>query len=120
MHVTFPSADLTLEGHLTLPPGATRAGVICHPHPQYGGDMHNPVVGAIEAGLQRAGFATLRFNFRGVGRSTGAYDGGSGEPSVARFGRAPVYGVIFCGVNAWLVGKYVTVVASRSKSFMST
>jgi len=79
MHVTFPSADLTLEGHLTLLSGATQAAVICHPHPQYGGDMDNSVVGAIETGLQRAGFATLRFNFRGVGRSTGLYGSGAGE-----------------------------------------
>ncbi len=84
MHVTFPSNDLTLEGELTLPPGATRAGVICHPHPQYGGDMDNLVVRAVEAGLQAAGYATLRFNFRGAGRSTGSYDGGGGEQADAR------------------------------------
>jgi uncharacterized protein len=84
MHVTFASAELTLEGHLTLPPGATCAAVICHPHPQYGGDMHNPVVRTVEAALQQSGCATLRFNFRGVGRSTGAYSGGAGEQQDAR------------------------------------
>ena len=79
MHVTFSSADLVLEGDLTRHSGATRAAVICHPHPQYGGDMDNPVVRTVEAALQRAGFTTLRFNFRGVGRSTGSYDSGAGE-----------------------------------------
>ena len=84
MYVTFPSNSLTLEGDLTLHAGAARAAVICHPHPQYGGDMHNSVVRAVETALQQAGFTTLRFNFRGVGRSTGAYDGGAREQDDAR------------------------------------
>jgi alpha/beta superfamily hydrolase len=84
MRVTIPNADLSLEGDLTLPPGATRAAVICHPHPQYGGDMHNPVVRTVEAALQQSHFATLRFNFRGVGRSAGSYGGGIGEQDDAR------------------------------------
>jgi alpha/beta superfamily hydrolase len=53
--------------------------VICHPHPLYGGDMHNNVVSAIEEGFAGKGFTTLRFNFRGVGGSTGFYGNGNGE-----------------------------------------
>jgi len=53
--------------------------VICHPHPLYGGDMHNNVVSAIEEGFAGKGFTTLRFNFRGVGGSTGFYGNGHGE-----------------------------------------
>jgi hypothetical protein len=53
--------------------------VICHPHPLYGGDMRNNVVGAIEEGFSSQGYSTLIFNFRGVGRSTGEYDEGEGE-----------------------------------------
>jgi len=53
--------------------------VICHPHPLYGGDMYNNIVGAIEEGFAGKGFTTLRFNFRGVGSSTGFYGNGSGE-----------------------------------------
>src|SRR5512147_2564415 len=79
MHVTVASGDWQLEGILTESPGSRRAAVICHPHPLYGGNMNNPVVRALEAGLQDAGLATLRFNFRGVGESTGAYGGGVGE-----------------------------------------
>ncbi len=78
--VTFISDGLTLEGLLTLPSAAdARAAVICHPHPLYGGSMHNNVVDAILGALWLLGYSTLRFNFRGVGRSEGEHDGGPGE-----------------------------------------
>lgn len=79
MRVTFPSGTLQLEGDLETPAVCARAAVICHPHPQYGGDMDNTVVVRVTAVLGQAGFATLRFNFRGVGGSTGVYAGGAGE-----------------------------------------
>lgn len=60
---------------------AARAGtaVICHPHPEHGGTMHNKVVTIIERSLRELGLATVRFNFRGVGASAGSYDEGNGE-----------------------------------------
>lgn len=51
------------------------AAVVCHPHPLGGGTMDNNVVFRIARGLQSAGLAALRFNFRGVGRSEGVHDG---------------------------------------------
>jgi len=84
MRVTFRSGALDLEGDLLFPPGCAQAAVVCHPHPQYGGDMDNSVVCAIGRALQQAGYATLRFNFRGVGASTGVYGGGAGEIEDAR------------------------------------
>ena len=67
-----------LEG--VLHEGAGIGGaVMCHPHPLYGGSMWNGVVDAMEEGFSKAGFTTLRFNFRGVGRSTGRFDEGAGE-----------------------------------------
>ncbi|MCP4677041.1 MAG: alpha/beta hydrolase [Deltaproteobacteria bacterium] len=70
--------DTELEGMLT--PGHRDAGaVICHPHPQYGGSMHNNVVYAARDAFVEMGFWTLRFNFRGVGQSEGRFDGGAGE-----------------------------------------
>lgn len=68
-----------LEAQLALAPTATAGVVACHPHPLYGGDMHNPVIVRAVEVCAAMGFATLRFNFRGVGTSTGVHDGGLGE-----------------------------------------
>ena len=79
--VRFPCDELTLEGEWLLPDGAAPfpAVVVCHPHPPSGGTMQNSVVAAIWQELAKNGIAALRFNFRGVGASQGAYDNGSGE-----------------------------------------
>lgn len=82
--VGFHAGSLTLEGWLATPAQAETAVVICHPHPQYGGDMDNDVVTTLAGHLQRAGIATLRFNFRGTGKSEGRYDNGIGETDDAR------------------------------------
>lgn len=60
------------------------AFLVCHPHPQGGGTMHNKVVYRIARGLRRSGAVALRFNYRGVNRSEGEYDGGIGEKEDAR------------------------------------
>jgi len=60
------------------------AVLICHPHPQYGGTMHNKVVYRMARGLRRAGAVVLRFNYRGVNLSEGKYDDGIGEVEDAR------------------------------------
>ena len=71
---------LKLEGVLHLPAVTPAPGVVvAHPHPQYGGDMYNPVVQAVCEAALEAGAAVLRFNFRGVGFSEGKYDEGVGE-----------------------------------------
>jgi len=76
--VYFRSGDFELEG--LFESGHTHHGVvITHPHPLYGGDMHNPVVNAIRRAYRFKGFTTLRFNFRGVGESEGQHDNGAGE-----------------------------------------
>jgi len=60
------------------------AAVVCHPHPLYGGTLHNKVVHRVAGSLHGLGAAVLRFNFRGVGKSEGAHDRGSGEVEDAR------------------------------------
>ncbi len=75
--VTIQS-DYPLEG--ILHENNRNAGVvICHPHSLYGGSMFNNVVDALEQGFSAKGFTTLKFNFRGVGKSEGVYDEGKGE-----------------------------------------
>jgi alpha/beta superfamily hydrolase len=73
--------DGRLEAILEEPEGAApeRAALVCHPHPLYGGTMHNKVVHRLARGLRTAGAVVLRFNFRGVGRSEGSHAHGEGE-----------------------------------------
>jgi len=77
----LPGPAGRLECFLKHPDGAARraAAVVCHPHPLFGGTMHNKVVHAAAEALVGAGLPALRFNFRGAGGSTGAHDGGRGE-----------------------------------------
>jgi alpha/beta superfamily hydrolase len=70
--------NIRLEG-LYANSGGAMGAVISHPHPPRGGDMHNPVVETLTETLFAGGFSTLRFNFRGVGKSTGTFDDGRGE-----------------------------------------
>jgi alpha/beta superfamily hydrolase len=53
--------------------------VVCHPHPQHGGTMHNKVAHTLARAFARSGFEALRFNFRGTEQSEGQYDNGVGE-----------------------------------------
>jgi alpha/beta superfamily hydrolase len=78
---TFASGGLKLEGLLVMPEDSrpARAGVVCHPHPLYGGSMYNNVVDAVLEAMWKLGWATLRFNFRGVGQSEGEHGDGAGE-----------------------------------------
>jgi uncharacterized protein len=58
---------------------ATHAAVVCHPHPLFGGTLHNKVVFHTMKALNSFGFPVLRFNFRGTGLSHGEHDNGNGE-----------------------------------------
>jgi uncharacterized protein len=74
-----------LEGVLRLPPDRiTAAALLCHPHPLHQGSMHSPVIFRAARAFHRRGYATLRFNFRGVGLSDGRFDGGRGEKDDVR------------------------------------
>ena len=69
-----------IEALLDLPAGQPRGtAVIAHPHPLFGGTMHNKVVQTLARAFVQAGWRVLRFNFRGVGASAGVYDEGRGE-----------------------------------------
>jgi len=74
-----------LEGMIERPPDARGdvVAVCCHPHPLYGGAMQNKVVHALARACQDVRVTSVRFNFRGVGSSTGSYDDGGGESADA-------------------------------------
>jgi len=84
---THESRNLFLEGPagrleaiLWKPPGPARlAALVCHPHPLFGGTMHNKVVYQAAKSLDTLGSPVLRFNFRGAGLSAGTHDRGGGE-----------------------------------------
>ena len=79
-----PPDGPTLEARLAPVANPKGGFVVCHPHPLYGGDMDNPVVIRAAEVAQAAGYATLRFNFRGVGASEGVHDKGRGEQEDVR------------------------------------
>ncbi len=117
--VQFASDRLTLEGMLSAPASTrpTRGVLLCHPHPQYGGDMDNNVVRAVAAALESSEFTTLRFNFRGVHGSDGVYDEGRGElvdvlSAISFLGRQPGVdpsGILLVGYS---FGSFVGMLAS--------
>jgi uncharacterized protein len=96
-HMTFmiPAGLVQLEANIREPESPARgAAVVCHPHPVYGGTMDNRIVYRAAKAAAVAGFAALRFNFRGTGQSTGQFDQGIGEKEDAT------------AALRWLEGKY--------------
>ena len=81
--VFFNSGKLKIEGLLNHLQG-DHGVVVSHPHPLYGGDMQNNVVGVVVNAYFEKGYSTLRFNFRGVGASEGTHDHGVGEQDDVR------------------------------------
>ena len=83
-----------LEALLEEPEDGTplEAALVCHPHPQHGGTMHNKVVYRIARGLRSTGAVVLRFNYRGVNLSEGEYAHGEGELEDARVALAYLRG----------------------------
>lgn len=103
--IIFNGPDGRLEGRYS--PGKednAPIALILHPHPQYGGTMNNKVVYTLFHTFVERGFATLRFNFRGVGRSQGEYDSGIGELSDAASALDWVQSFNSSASSAWIAG----------------
>jgi hypothetical protein len=78
--LTLSTGDgVSLEARLSVPANSAAGIAVCHPHPLYGGDMDNPVVVRIVEVAAAASLTTIRFNFRGVGASTGTHGEGAAE-----------------------------------------
>ena len=85
LSLKFKGPAGVLEGILRCPcTDPQGAALLCHPHPLHGGTMHSPVIFRAARAFHRRGYATLRFNFRGVGLSTGSFDSGEGEKDDVR------------------------------------
>ena len=102
--VFLPSSGFFLEAEAALVPGAPGV-VVCHPHPAFGGRMDTPLVVALAGALTAAGLSTVRFNFRGLGRSGGQPTGGLSEHHDVR------------AAAAWLRERGATSVALCGYSF---
>jgi alpha/beta superfamily hydrolase len=103
--IVIPGPAGAIEALIETPErhDAGHFGVVCHPHPLYGGTLDNKVVHTLARAFQELGAPTIRFNFRGVGGSAGAFDGGRGEVddalAVVAYCRQ-----IFPGAALWLAG----------------
>ena len=90
--------------------GSDMCVIITHPHSQMGGNMHNNVVMAAWKASLEKGLSTVRFNFRGVGRSSGSFDNGNGEmndlASVISYVEKPVI-IIGYSFGAWVAAQYM-------------
>ena len=106
-NLLIPVSHGQLEAILKEPRRGDARGValVLHPHPLFGGTMHNKVVFRAASALNDAGLLTLRVNFRGVGQSTGEHDEGKGEREDARAGLTylkenyPEHGITLCGFS---------------------
>ena len=94
-----------LQALLEMPRMQESAGaaVVCHPHPEHGGTLENKVVHTLARAFLAKGFAVLRFNFRGVGKSEGAFDEGRGETADALAAVQEMRGR-YAGTELWLAG----------------
>ncbi len=110
MQVDLTGPAGVLEALYEEPPQPTFAAVVCHPHPLHGGTMHNHATYRLARAVRVGHGASLRFNFRGVGRSEGTYDAGRGEAADARSAlawltaRRPDLPRLACGFSfgAWM------------------
>jgi alpha/beta superfamily hydrolase len=106
--ITIQSERYRLEGLFRQ--GTSGKGVvITHPHPLYGGDMHNAVVTAMAQAYQNHDYSTLRFNFRGTGNSQGTYADGLGEQEDVRAALAHLekFGIRHLNLAGYSFGAWV-------------
>jgi hypothetical protein len=103
--VSFTGPSGRLEGRYHKgPEDNAPIALVLHPHPRYGGTMNNKVVYGVYQTFAERGFSVLRFNFRGVGRSQGVYDGGAGELSDAAAALDWLQSVDANAKGCWIAG----------------
>lgn len=114
--IIFNGPAGNLEGLLESVAEPDAIAVICHPHPMYQGTMHNKVAYILARAFTDLGAVSLRFNFRGVGRSEGEYDAGVGETADA-LAAMDWLAAQYPGLPLWLAGfSFGAYVALRAQS----
>jgi hypothetical protein len=98
-----PAGELEALLQVREPDDGGLTALVCHPHPLYGGTMHNKVVHRVAAAMEARGAAVLRFNFRGVGRSEGRSRAGEEELEDAKAALAHLR-ERYPGARQWLAG----------------
>jgi alpha/beta superfamily hydrolase len=110
VHLDLEGPAGRLEALLEAAPSAAFAAIVCHPHPRFGGTMHNHATYRLAKAVRARGGDALRFNYRGVGRSGGTYASGEGEAEDAAAALAwlarerPGLPLLACGFSfgAWM------------------
>ena len=117
--ISFLSESYQLEGLLDKR-SIDNGVVITHPHPLYGGDMNNFIVDLIARAYQKKGFTTLRFNFRGTGKSQGSYDDGTGEQKDVHAAIATIAKMDFKSIDlvGYSFGAWVNALAIGKSDFI--
>ena len=125
MLITISAGDHSIEGKFDLPEKISRPPcvILCHPHPKYGGNMHNNVLNEMSRYLVQAGIGTLRFNYREVGMSTGEIEGGKGEISdsiaVAEFAsKSPLIDGSRLGIAGYSFGGWMSLETIKQTNFI--
>jgi len=117
--IIFLSEDYKIEGLLDKQ-SEDNGVVITHPHPLYGGDMNNFIVDLIARVYQKKGVTTLRFNFRGTGKSQGSFDNGNGEQEDVHAAIATLVKMHFKSIDlaGYSFGAWVNALAIGKNNFV--
>lgn len=121
VRIPVPDGPL-LEGRFAVPVTPLGVVALCHAYPPLGGSMSNAVIVSLQRTLFAAGYAALRFNFRGTGKSTGTFDGGFGETDDALAAlafcrdRVPEVPVMVAG---WSFGSVIGLIAAARDEAVS-
>ena len=117
--IIFLSEDYKIEGLLDKQ-SEDNGVVITHPHPLYGGDMNNFIVDLIARAYSEKGYTTIRFNFRGVGKSKGSYNNGTGEQEDVRAALSTLkqMGIKKIDLAGYSFGAWVNALAISKSNFV--
>lgn len=116
--IAGPAGELEIAISLPKTTVNNTLGIICHPHPQMGGTMHNKVVTTIAGAFNELGITSIRFNYRGIGLSAGMYGFGKGEVAdlLAVYDWAAQYSNQAIYLAGFSFGSYISLAGATQRS----